>query len=76
MIYFHPGPVLDRKLQGNCFEDSRTLPGAVWSGITVAWDRLIRKEKLIVFQQLGIVPIRVCSFRESHQNTPQSTGVF
>jgi hypothetical protein len=45
MIYFSPGPVLDRKLQGNCFEDSRTLPGALWSGVIVAWRRLIRKEK-------------------------------
>jgi hypothetical protein len=42
---------MDRKLQGYCFEDSRTLPGAVWSGIIVAWDRLIRKETPFAFRQ-------------------------
>jgi hypothetical protein len=70
MVYSHPDPIGDHKLQGNCFEDSKALPGAVWSGVSVASAALLCEEKRTAGGQPG------WAHGSSHQNTPQSTGVF
>jgi hypothetical protein len=44
------------------------LPGAVWSGVSVARDWLIRKERLIVFEQLGDSPEGLFAADESSKH--------